>query len=1031
MPDPPTPPPGFPTDPTATHAPHPREEGTEILASDRIRLATWATSAPQAGEPEAPAAPTPSGPPFDLRRILGRGGMGEVWEATQRSLGRLVAVKRAIPRDDDQHAARLRVFCQEAAVAARLEHPNIVPVHDLGLDADGTPLLAMKLVRGRPWDVSLREDFERLSPEELLAKNLPILVAVGQAVAFAHSRGIVHRDLKPAQVMTGEFGEVLLMDWGLAIQASRPPEEIAAIDAPVEVATPETATSPAGTVALMAPEQTAPDAARIGPWTDVYLLGATLYFLLTGTYPHAAATSLVAFERARDGVIEDPRTRAPDRAMPEELVQLCLRALAPNPEERVPGARAFVDGLTDYIGGSSRRRESRALADSAQAALAATPATYDQFTSIAATLEKSLALWPENAQALALLDEVHSRHARRALESGDLVLGRTLAERVRDEPQRARLVAEADRLEARVRAKERQRRLLIGASFSLLLVIIVGGAAFAVKLDEQRRIAEENARRADQKAREARESRTQADGLVRFMITDLGNKLAPIDADLQALREAAVRAADYYTTQTMHPERLEPAERSNAVESLIDVAAVLTRQGEAARALESIRTASDFSTRHLAGPEALRVGLGALVSLGQAYRTNGMLVESMQSYERAIAMGEAAAPDDGGAASLPLARAYLCRADLLFTEGRREDAEPDVRRGLALLRPMVEAAPHDPNIVATYVWGAFKLVTWHESNRDSDAALAELATIRTMLLGLRGDKDASDSMRGDLGEVYSREGMILQSAGRLEEAREANDRAKALREELARERPTNVNRQSDLAVSITRGGTILADLGRDEEALAELIRGLELRESLLARDPANKELLVRVRASLQRIAEFHARRRQIPQAMAARLRSLDAARRLQALDSNPAQTVALAVELIDLGTLQVAARELTAARASLTEALQLLESRGPARGRSVEYRSEAMEMLGSALEGLGDPGAADVREQAVALIESMPQPRVSGEVLYRKARLLFALGRTEEARVAASAARDAGAASAEFSDFLRAAGIELPPPGGG
>src|SRR5690606_21487394 len=103
-----------------------------------------------------------------------------------------------------------RQFQQEAVITANLEHPNIVPVYDLGVDSDGRPLLAMKLVRGTPWDLLIDADFKELVTDEYLAKHLPILLSMCQAVAFAHSRRIIHRDLKPSQVMVGEFGEVLL-----------------------------------------------------------------------------------------------------------------------------------------------------------------------------------------------------------------------------------------------------------------------------------------------------------------------------------------------------------------------------------------------------------------------------------------------------------------------------------------------------------------------------------------------------------------------------------------------------------------------------------------------------------------------------------------------------------------------------------------------------------------------------------------------------------------------------------------------------
>ncbi|MDX2175254.1 MAG: serine/threonine-protein kinase, partial [Candidatus Sumerlaeia bacterium] len=332
-------------------------------------LSRWSVAEP-AGGPSSGAAADAGG--YVLRRVIGRGGMGEVWEALQVSLGRVVAVKRArsAAGEDTGGEHRKDSFRREAAFAALLEHPNIVPVHDLGRDDAGNLLLAMKLVDGRPWDRLLAEDLPALAPEELLAKHLPILAATAQAVAFAHAKGVVHRDLKPAQVMVGAFGEVLLMDWGLAFFTPEAPlaDDAAEAARSLGLTTRETAANPSGTPALMAPEQTGRDTSRLGPWTDVYLLGGTLYYLLTGTYPHRGRTAMAALHSAARGEIEPPSRRAPGRPVPPELEALCLRALAADPQSRHRDGGGFLAELQDYLTGAGRRRESAALAGAAAGA---------------------------------------------------------------------------------------------------------------------------------------------------------------------------------------------------------------------------------------------------------------------------------------------------------------------------------------------------------------------------------------------------------------------------------------------------------------------------------------------------------------------------------------------------------------------------------------------------------------------------------------------------------------------------------------
>jgi eukaryotic-like serine/threonine-protein kinase len=251
---------------------------------------------------------------FQLGAVLGQGGMGEVVEAQQLALQRTVAIKR--PRTVEDSTGPL---VREAIATGRLEHPGIVPVHLLARSADQTPLFVMKRIEGQPWSALL-------STRELEA-NLETLVRVCDAVAFAHGRGVVHRDVKPANVMLGAFGEVYLVDWGLA--ASTRVDVVLPLVSEVGVG---------GTPAYMAPEQ-ARQGASIGPWTDVYLLGATLCELVTGQPPHRATSVDEALASAAQGSLPD------FRGVPEDLAALCRRAMAVAPEARFASVRDFQLGV--------------------------------------------------------------------------------------------------------------------------------------------------------------------------------------------------------------------------------------------------------------------------------------------------------------------------------------------------------------------------------------------------------------------------------------------------------------------------------------------------------------------------------------------------------------------------------------------------------------------------------------------------------------------------------------------------------------
>jgi eukaryotic-like serine/threonine-protein kinase len=285
------------------------------------------------------AATWPALPPdrYEIRRPLGRGGMGTVYAAYDRRLEREVAIKvsnAAAPSSDLE--TRLR---QEARVLARLEHPGIVPVHDAGVLDDGRWFYVMKYVRGE----TLPQHVASLSGE---AGVLGVFERIAEAVAFAHAAGVVHRDLKPSNVMVGAFGEVLVLDWGVAKVLASPatpttPESFPDPETPPEssVGTGTASGTRIGTPGFMAPEQARGDASTAGPAADVYSLGALLYWLLTGTPPPASAEGIT---RGVAGLQPRPSRR---------LRAIVVRCLADAPAGRYADAAALVEDLQRYRAG--------------------------------------------------------------------------------------------------------------------------------------------------------------------------------------------------------------------------------------------------------------------------------------------------------------------------------------------------------------------------------------------------------------------------------------------------------------------------------------------------------------------------------------------------------------------------------------------------------------------------------------------------------------------------------------------------------
>ncbi|MBI4616933.1 MAG: protein kinase, partial [Planctomycetes bacterium] len=281
---------------------------------------------------------------YETHGILGAGGMGEVVLATDPDLGRRVALKRLRPE-----AARakglLGRFVEEAQITAQLDHPNIVPVYELGRDSAGQPYYTMKEVRGR----TLQEVVA--SGELTLPALLRIFVKVCDAVAFAHSRGVVHRDLKPANVMIGSFGEALVMDWGLARAGGAPHDA----GGPQRYSGPASRTasgSVVGTPAYMSPEQAAGEPAD--ERSDVYLLGGILFEILTGTPPHVSREGErrdAFLARIALGEVEPAGRRAPGRSVPREVEAIAGKALARSSADRYVSAADLRGDVEAYLDG--------------------------------------------------------------------------------------------------------------------------------------------------------------------------------------------------------------------------------------------------------------------------------------------------------------------------------------------------------------------------------------------------------------------------------------------------------------------------------------------------------------------------------------------------------------------------------------------------------------------------------------------------------------------------------------------------------
>ena len=278
---------------------------------------------------------------YVVNKFHARGGIGEVWLAHDAEIGRRVALKRLRKKREDYKER----FLVEAQITGQLEHPGIVPVYDLGIDEEGQAFYVMSFIKGRPLSEAIAAyHADQLASAEVRdveqVRLLEVFVKVCQAVAYAHHRGVIHRDLKPDNVMLGQYGEALVLDWGMA-KVRNQPQQSPGVESVQPTYASGSSQTQAGTImgspAYMAPEMADGRAADADERTDVYLLGATLYEILTGLAPRRGTNQSEVVELARTTPPTSPRRVKPD--VPRALEAICVKAMSHTPGNRYAGSR--------------------------------------------------------------------------------------------------------------------------------------------------------------------------------------------------------------------------------------------------------------------------------------------------------------------------------------------------------------------------------------------------------------------------------------------------------------------------------------------------------------------------------------------------------------------------------------------------------------------------------------------------------------------------------------------------------------------
>jgi serine/threonine-protein kinase len=756
---------------------------------------------------------------YTLTRVHGEGGLGRVYVAHDRDLNRDVALKE-LRAERAQNPETWRRFFREAQLTGQLEHPNIVPVYEVGSrDEDGQPFYTMRLVQGRTLREALRDYHQRRAAGRTDPLEWPKLlhnfVSICNAVGYAHSRGVVHRDLKPENVMLGGFGEVIVLDWGLAKVVGQPEE---AADQPA-VALTEPAQVEAtmagrmlGTPAYAAPEQAEGRIDLIDARTDVYGLGAIFFELLTGKPPHAAEDTAAVLRQIATAAT--PRARDANPAVAPSLDAVCARAMARDRGDRYPRAEDLA------------RDVERWLAD-------------EPVTAYREPL--SARLWRRARRHRALVTSSAVLLAVGLLFVSVLAF---LLEGARERTERARAQAEADFREAeeqRARADHnfRQARKAVDDYFTRVSENKLLGLPHLEPLRKE--LLEKAREYYEQFSREAADDpKVRADHAT--AVFRVATILELTGAHEEARGHYATAVGLYRAVLADAPDA--PADwRYKLGVCLADYSVVQMEDGnmdEAARLLEQSRATLEALVADKPGEVKFRAALGrAYLNTGLWHDKVGQTEECLRAYEKCRALQEQVVADDPGRTE---SRADLALTVMNLGSFHLENGQPD--KALALyeeVRRMVEplVRAHTEAIYYQRLLGAVQhnVGMLHRLMSRVDPARAAYEEARRIRARLAEEHPAVTDYQNDLGETLNNIGELQLARRQKAEAFTTLKHAGDVFQAVAAGATANAKYRSALALAHNNIGVVLHQTEKYAEALAEHQKALALREQLAGENP--------------------------------------------------------------------------------------------------------------------------------------------------------------------------------------------------
>ena len=833
---------------------HPKDGGTPYLGPTKVSGAENDDALP---DPSLSLRSSLSGR-YSIVSLHAKGGLGEIFVATDIELSRQVALKRIVGEFADDTASRRR-FVMEAEITAHLEHPGVVPVHGMGVDESGRPCYAMRLVRGE----TLAEAIQRFHHSRASKRRprswesdrefrqlLHRFIALCNTVAYAHSQGIIHRDIKPLNVMLGPYGETLLVDWGLAKRIASPSEspaedetdgtrkpsshtdgesQKAQVDSQATGAPAPQLTrvgSALGTPAYMSPEQAAGKWDEVGPAADIYSLGATLYTIITGTAPFQESSADVLLSQVRKG--DFPRPRQVHPKVPRALEAICLKAMATDPaarygsaldlaadlEQWLAGERvsAYAEPITDRIARFFRRRRSLVVGT---AALLWTAVVLLSIGNVVISRERD-----EKARCH-MLAEHNFQLAREAV---DQMLTRVAQEKLANIPHMKRLQRELLRDALRF-----YQNFLYHRKEDPLVQHDIARAYSRVG-DIHRMLGEFEASR---KAYEASITISRRlvqqfpdSGIYRRELAGTLNNFANL---LSQTRHAKEAEAAHYEAFTIKQQLAEDFPDEPSYQEMLG---------------------RSYNNR------------------GEQLRRAGRSREAEQAFLKAISIHEALANKypDRDAHRNDLAMATHNAAILFFSTNRPKTALEYFSKALALYRQLVKDAPDDPERRSALARTLSGLGVVCRSQARLDQAAEYYREASDILEGLSKDFPLVPDYRGSLGVTLNNLANVYVDRGQLEQAEEILRRAIQIEGSLVADHIDSQVYRRQLALSQHVLGVLLLSQDRLDEAEEQLSQARQIRQRLVEESPQVPGYQSRLADTLQSLASLERKRGRIGQA---------------------------------------------------------------------------------------------------------------------------------------------------------------------